>query len=318
MIFTVIENIFVMFIFILIGFFIRKKNIIDDYTANGISKILINISIPAAIVSSMISQPFEIQRLGNIGFLIIVTVSSFFIFLFFGILVAKFLNISYDRVGIYACSITFSNVAFMGIPIIASIWGYNGVFYISIANIPFFILVPIAASLFIKGKSEKSKFKLDINVMASLIGFLIYISQNYTPLFILDFIRPTIINGVGGGSLGRILSQLSQLMTPLSMFFIGSSLAKNKISDIIIDKSICWLLFIKLIFLPLITLFFIRLFIYDEIVIGVLTMKTAMPTAALVAVFVNQKNSDTVYSSHIIFLTTLFSLITIPFITLFL
>ena len=319
----VVENIFVMFCFILIGFLLRKKNIMDDHVTRAIAKILVNISVPAAIISAMISQHFEFYRLANMGIILVVSALAFVFFTLFGLGLGKCLKLSRDKVGIYACSIAFGNMAFMGIPIIFSIWGDLGVFYISIINIPFFIFVPLSAALFIKANKDqmpvsKEKFKWDPNLIACVVGIGLYVFQDNIPLAILDLIRPVALDGIGGGPIGRLILQLSQLMTPISMFFIGSSLGKSRFSDISADKSIYILLFVKLFFLPLVMLFVVRLFVQDSTVIGVLVMKTAMPTAALVAVFVDQKNSDTVYSSQIIFVTTIFSLLTIPVITLFL
>ena len=321
MIQVIIENIFIMFVFISIGFSLRKKYVMDDHVTKGISKILLNVAIPAAIISSMLSTPFETYILINLGLMVGIMILSFTFFTFFGVFIAKVLKLEHSKVGIYACSIAFANSVFMGTPIVSSIWGDTGVFYIAIANIPFFTLLTLFTNMFIKGTDEqlvKKKFKLDSGIIASLIGLLLYIFQDLIPMIILDLIRPHSVDGIGGGVIGRILFQLGQLMTPISMFFIGSSLGKNKISDVSFDRNMYILIFIKLIFAPVLLFFVTRIFINDSTLLGVLVLKTAMPTAALVAIFAEKKNSDAIYSSQIIFVTTLFSLFTIPLITLLL
>ena len=327
MIVTVISNIFIMFAFILIGFTLRRKGILSGESTAGITFILLKIAIPATIITATTSQPFDTARLGNMGIMLGMTVLFFVVFTVIGWWIAKLLRLPANRQGVFAISATFSNVAFMGIPIISAIWGNAGVFYLSLVNIPFFVGLSIASSLLLReerwhavgvsAQKPRKKFKLELNIAISILGLLLYLSQDIIPVPVLHFIRPTVIDGVGGGVLGRLITQLHQLTTPISMFVIGSSLGDSKLSDTPKDLSIFAMLGVSLLLFPLIA-FFSTGFITDETLRGVLVLKTAMPTATLVAIFAEQRKADGLFASQLVFLSTVVSLLTIPLISLLL
>ena len=325
MIQIVIENIAIMFAFIVMGYVLRKKHIMDESVTKGVSYILLKIAIPATIITATTSQAFNPSQLGNMGIMFGLAVVFMAGFTLLALWISKLLHLPANRQGVFAISVGFSNVAFMGIPIISSIWGNTGVFYLSLVNIPFFVGLSIASNLLmgeqrrrdVGASKQKPKFKLDLNILVSLLGLMLYLSQDVMPVLILDVIRPTVIDGVGGGVIGRLITQLHQLTTPISMFVIGSSLGESKLSEMPRDISVYVLLFISLLLFPFIV-FLTTGFITDEVLRGVLVMKTAMPTATLVAIFAEQRKADGLFASQVVFLTTVISLLTIPLIAMLL
>lgn len=320
MIQIVIENISIMFVYILIGYMLRRQRVMDEIVTKGLSYLLLKIAIPATIINATTSQPFAMERLANMGIMLGFSVVFFMGFTLLAWVIAKMLKMPANRQGVFAIAAGFSNVAFMGIPIISSIWGNAGVFYLSLVNIPFFVCLGIVTNWMLGpdprtvGKSRQFRFRLDLNITVAIIGLSIYLAQDTMPVEILHVIRPTVVDGVGGGVIGRLILQLSQLTTPVSMFVIGSSLGGSRLSDMPRDRSVYTLLLISLLLFPVLVALMTG-FITDETLRGVLIMKTAMPSATLIAIFADERQADGLYASQVVLLTTVFSLLSIPLIT---
>ena len=83
------------------------------------------------------------------------------------------------------------------------------------------------------------------------------------------------------------------------------------------DWSTVYLAFMRLVALPFLALFIMRLLNADPIMTGCAVILTAMPAGSTTALLAEKYGSDPVYASKCLLTNTLFSLITIPIMTLF-
>jgi hypothetical protein len=277
---SIFNQILILFILLIVGYTARKINIFDDKVTKGLSDIILKITLPAMIIESMIGNddPNLAEQFG------------------------KVLLISFI---VYEFAIMFSNVGFMGYPVTAAVFGEEGVFYAAIFNLPFNLLVFTIGIIFLSSKQgQKSKInpKLLINpgVIAVLTGFII---------FSLKIPLPIAITGS--------LDLLGSVTTPISMIVIGGLLAKVNINKIFGNYRVYLIAIFKLFLVPIVVYYSLRSFVDGVYLLGVPVLLSAMPVAANSAILAEEYKGNAELASQTVFITTLFSIFSIPVITMF-
>jgi predicted permease len=211
-----------------------------------------------------------------------------------------------DRnIGIYQYALIFSNVTFMGYPVVRAVLGEQGIFYTAIYNLPFNLLsFTLGVYLLSKG-SKDFKFSPKELINPSLISVFLGLL-----LFITGLRLPTFVN--------NSLDLLGSVTTPISMLVIGSMLSTSSAKECFMNKKLYILCFIRLIFLPVIIYLAFMNRIEDSLIAAIPVVITSMPTAANTAIMANQYDADVTIASQCVFMTTLFSVITIPLVNLIL
>ena len=319
------ETVLVLFIYIALGFMMRKIGIIDDNVNKGLGRIFLIVALPAAILNSMFNQRFNQELLVNVVIVFFTIIAICFLFAVLGMGVGTLFRLPRERKGMFAFAMVFGNTGIMGLPVIGALWPGLGLFYGAIVIMAIFVMLPtmgvwlaVKSSKDLDGQPLKFKLKPDVTLFAALIGLTYFITQNYIPEPIIHFIRPAVFDGVGGGPVGRVIGGTAAVMTPLSMFMVGAFLATGKVSDLWGEISVAALAAVKLLIVPASLFFVLRMFITDPILLGVLVVQSAMPTAALTTIYAENYKADPAYASRIVFFTTAFSLATIPIVALLL
>ena len=116
--------------------------------------------------------------------------------------------------------------------------------------------------------------------------------------------------------LAKSITGLGNCTTPLSMVLIGTMMTELTLASFK-DWSTVYLAFMRLVALPFLALSIMRLLNADPIMTGCAVILTAMPAGSTTALLAEKYGSDPVYASKCLLTNTLFSLITIPIMTLF-
>ncbi|MCL2620161.1 MAG: AEC family transporter [Defluviitaleaceae bacterium] len=297
---TVLTNLIPMGIMMAIGLIARKTRLINDEISGGMSKILVNITLPAMLIMGM-QREFSAQLLGSGLMVLGLTATQILLFCGFGFLVARLLKFPKEKRGAFGSAVAFGNVGFMGIPIIVAILGYEALFYAAIAQIPFNLLL-FSLGTGIMSKSEvKTKFRPNTAFIAAFVGLGIFLTGWQIP----DPISIT-------------LQHLGNMTTPLSMLIMGAMIAKQPPKKLVGDKTVLVLAMIKLIAVPTITWLALRHFISDPLALGTLIVLGAMPTAVMVVICAKENAPAVEYASKAVFVTTVLSLLTLPLVSLIL
>lgn len=291
----VYEGIVSLFIIMIIGIYARKKDIITDEINKGLTDILLKISLPLLIISSFnitYSDELKLNVMKSFYYSIITFVIS--------VIVSKILLklIKSNNKYILQFSNVFSNCGFVGFPIVEGIYGKEGLIYASVFNMIFTIFVwTYGVSLFTGGISKENIKKVISNpsIIAVCIGMLIMIFKIKLPSIILNPIE----------TVGSITSALSMLI-------VGAIIANINIKDYIKDLSLYYGVVIKLLIIPILIYFVLLLLPGPLKVIKVMVLLSAMPTAAMAPIFAESFEKDRGYASVLLFLTTLFSVISFP------
>jgi malate permease and related proteins len=296
------------FILMAVGFSAAKLRFIDEKVSRGLSSLLVDFCLPALIFSSM-QRPFSIvlrdEAFSILGLSALIYAAS----LPLALLLVRALGARGKEAGPLRFAACFSNVGFMGIPVIQALFGMDAVFAVSIFNIPFNILSYSVASLMLapeprgdavhepKRLNPRSILKSALNpaVLAALVGLL---------CFLLGLRLPTV--------LGRTLDLLGSTTTPLSMVLVGSVLARMRLKSAFGNFRVYLVSAYRLFLHPLLVYAALSLAGASGLLLAVPVMIVAMPAAANTTILADSLGGDTETASSLVFVSTLGSLVSIP------
>ncbi|MDO5293616.1 MAG: AEC family transporter [bacterium] len=298
----IISQMIVLFLMILVGYITGKAKIFTEESNKVMSRVVIYVANPALILNTVTSGQIVGTKLHTLYVIGVGTAYFILVPLLVKLLVMA-IPVFHAEKKIYQAMFVFTNLGFMGIPVINSIYGPGAVFYIGIFIIPFNLLVYTYGVLLISGDTEsKIDFKKVINPVsvASLLTLAIYF---------LGIKTHTVIN--------ETVSLLGSITTPLAMVTIGSNLALVPLKDVFLDWKMYFFAVIKMLALPIIIFFLFSFVIKDAMLLGVLVVMTAMPTASNVTLLCNEYEADGTLVAKGTFIGTVLSLLTIPILAFF-
>lgn len=214
------------------------------------------------------------------------------------VLVPKSSNPNYvlDRFGA-----VYSNCGFMGIPLINSVLGNEGVFYLTAYITVFNLLTWTHGLSILKGKFEWKNVKQGLRspmVIATCTAMILFFAQIRLPEVFLDS-----------------LQYVADMNTPLAMIIAGCSVAQADLKKIFKDIRIYWVSFLKLFVIPLGVLLFLWLTKTDYTVAYTTLIASACPTATTLTMMSIRFEKDYTYASKIFAFSTVLSIVTIPIVT---
>ncbi|KAB3539684.1 AEC family transporter [Alkaliphilus pronyensis] len=304
---TVFNEISVLFLLILSGYIARKMNLLNNEINKGISILILQFTLPALIIKSMQFSFSKELMMGSIN-MIIISAIVHGLAIAVAFLTPRLLKVEGERKKIFQFVLVFSNVGYMGYPVLQVIYGELGVFYGALFNIPFnFLLWTLGVFIMTHGKdgnvSSLSFKKLILNpgILSVFIGF---------SLFLLSIKLPY--------GLYKTLDLLGNTTTPLSMLVIGSMLAEITFKEIFIEEKLLRISIVRLVIIPFITFALLKAFGVSGLMLGIPVVISGMPAAANTAVFATMYDVDPHLASKAVFNTTILSMISIPLLTLLL
>jgi predicted permease len=289
----------ILFILIVAGYGARKIGVLDLVVTRGFSRFIVNVSLPALAISSLQIE-FSRDRLTDAVLMFCIMIGCHLLYAVFAFFVPKLLRADRRDAAIYRFLMFFSNTGFMGYPVLEAFFGREAVFYGVVFNICYPLLmftVGIGIMVFVT-EQPGEKFKIPWRhpgVVSSIIGFI---------LFLMPFRLPLILE--------RPIDILGGLTTPLSMIVIGSLLTHLKLRDIWKGAGIYAGVVFRLAVIPLAVFAVLRLLGFSGYLLAVPVLFSAMPAAANMSIFADQFGGNGELASRLVFLSTLFSVFTLP------
>ncbi len=316
---TLVQKVVLLTAMVACGFVLRKTNKVDGSLAKGFANTVIYLSQPAMIIYSFLDAQFSTQIL--ITSLYVFAFAVIFHLMFFGVSFFLFKNAPEKKRIVLKFSTVFTNAGFMGIPLISELLGpvsaIYSTFYVAVFNI---FVWSVGCYIYTGDKKYFSPKKMFLNpaTIPTYIGFAIFILSGFVDI-------PPLIEPFWNGYLvpivkDNVLFLLKSTVIPLSMMMIGIRLAESKLKTLISDRNIPILSFIRLILLPLVILAIMKLIalfgiIPDDILSAstvIVVISSATPVAAITSVFAEQFDGDAPYTSKVVSVSTLLSMITMP------
>lgn len=289
--------IFQIFIIFGIGWFARHLNYLREEDLSRWSSLVIDFLLPCLIFFS-ISKNLDTSRLGTLWPLPILGfgMMAFGALLGFGLksgLVS--LDPNLKKTFHHFCAI--NNYGFLPLIMIKNLWGEQALaelFLLNFGSTIGYWTIGVA----ILGESNLKKTLRNIfspSLFALLLAFsfsLLGVTQKIPPLFF------SICHSLGSASV------------PLILLLIGATLYRIPFGEN--KRDIVYLTLIRLIFLPTLTLFILKMLPLSKDVFKIAFIVSLMPTAVSSTLLTRKYGGSSTYAASAAVITTLFSMITIP------
>ena len=296
-----LEVMVMLFTMVILGYAACKLGYMGDKFDKKLSSIVVDITCPLLVLSSVMGDEMPdrslILPLVGVGFL------TYIILLVFGFWVPRFISKNHDDQGMIGFSLMFANVGFIGDPILASIFGPNAVFYAALLNVPNTFFIFTAGVMLVKGEYSIRQFNPKVLLSPALIGAFIA-----ALLVAFGVHTPEMI--------ARPITMVGNITVPAALMIIGSSMARLPLREIIGSGKVYATSFLRLVIVPLSVYFLFRLCGVNTLINNINTVVIAMPVASFGTMFCMKYGRNPSLMTEATFITTLFSIITIPLITL--
>lgn len=312
---------------ILLGYYLRKSNKVNDNASKVLTTILLTVALPAlafnAFMTNIAAETFTTGLnsfiFGFIAYIILIVITFAYKILYKG-----------DKLDAIRGLTIFGSTTFFGLPIISAFLDTaadkTGSLYANLFNIAYRVfLYSYGLFLFSGGKFDKKSLKtifLNPIVIATFAGFLIWITQGYLP-------QVTVGTGEAAKTVAilrldvtapwftKALSFLGNLSSPLAWLAIGMTLAKISFKEAIRNVESWVYTVIKLIVVP--GIFLVIMIINKKIgflpldyvaITGIIIMLATPPATVAVSYAINF-DKEAVFSSNASLLSTIFAILAI-------
>ena len=290
-----------LFLVIALGYFLFKIKLFDVDLNKKLTTILLTVTTPAMIVSSVLSTTVT-QGLSDILFVFALGFAIYLIMPILGFFIVKIIKVPLSQQGLYIFMTVFSNIGFMGFPVMKAIFGNEAVFFTAIFNMIFNLFVfTIGVLIMSYGTGQRVKLNpknlLSPGVIASLVALFIY----FTGLKLPNVLSSTIM-------------MIGDITTPMAMLLIGSTLATIPLKEVFNEVRIYPYTIIKQIIVPIIAYPLLKMVVTDPLILGITLIMISMPVANSAVLFATEYDGDISLAAKTVFMTTLLSVVTIPLI----
>lgn len=287
-----------LFALLVVGLLLRKVGLFNESAKTLLTDLVLYVTLPCSIVLSFqIDINAELFVSLSIIFLISTAIQMFCYLL----TRFTFRKVETAKRSVLHYGILVSNAGFLGLPIAGELFGAAGLMYASIYLIPQRVVMWTAGlSIFSPAAANKKQAAKKVILHPCMVAVYVGLVLMVTRLPIPAFARMT-------------LSSLGNCTTALSMLLIGSLFAEMKKEHLHLDVNLLQFSLLRLVLIPLVTLLAGRILGIDRLLIGVGVILAAMPGGSSTVILASKYGRDTTYASKLVIISTLLSLVSIPF-----
>ena len=292
---TVFAKMAMLILIMLLGYLCARIGITGPEFNKRVTPLVMNVLLTATILNSVLSVP-DFSGVEIIDYVVVTTVMTVLCLLVAWWL-PRMLRTPAGDVGAMCLVTAFTNVGFVGLPVVAAIYGSEMVFFASLANIPFNILLYSIGAVQLsdrKGARFDWHAVLNMPVIATLVSVVLLLSRIHVPAVLADTI-----------------STLAGATIPLSMLIIGTSLGAISVRAALTDWRVYAVSAVRLLVCPVLTWLVLRPFAGGAL-LGIPVLLAACPSAMVVTALCQQYGRSDAFASKCIFLNTILSAVTMP------
>lgn len=313
---------------ILLGFYLRKRNMINSTASKMLTKVVLTVSLPALAFTSFmkdingeqLKQGMSMLVWGFAIYLILIPLTKI-----------MFAKVKGDKQDVYRVLTIFGSTTFFGTPIVTAVYGAVGTMYSNIFNIAYRVFLYSYAFIKMSGtKMDKENFKKNMKeiflnpiILATFFGLFIWLCQDMLPQ-----VNVTVNGEFKQYAFLRLdqtlpwfykaLDYLKALASPLAWISIGATLAEVPFKDAISQKDAWGYSFIKVLFIPVINLVLLVLVNQFGILpvsfegMATTVIMMAAPTATVAAAYAINYDREALFTSNCSLLSTVVAVIAMP------
>ena len=288
-----------LFAIVVVGYIAGKKEYMGGTFDKRLSKLVIDITCPALILSSAMTGELPDRR--YILPLLGISALTYLLLTAVALWLPRLLTKQKDDEGAIGFALMFGNVGFMGYPIVASIFGREAVFYAAVLNVVNTFAVFTIGTILITGKTVNGP-KFQKKVLWSTPMLSAYLTMLIVALR---------IEGIPEW-ISQPLTMIGNITVPAALLIIGSSMSQLPLRSMLGNGTIYLTTLLRLAVLPIGIHYLFTLLGFDPFVVGINTVVIAMPVATYGTILCLRHGKDTTLITEVTFITTLLSMLTIP------
>lgn len=294
--FTVFFQMLALLLIIGAGYFAAKKGMYDAHTNNRMSEMIVNIFNPLLVLASAANSVGQIS-MKAMKLAGLVAVGMFAAFILAGMALSPFLEKDLQQRKIFQLMFVFSNVGFIGIPVISSIFGTQYVVYVSEFMLVYTLVFYTYGIALMEGRFSVASLRAAINpgTVCGLLALAVIIFEVRLP----DFLNTAV-------------SYLGNVTSPMALMAVGFALADSDLKKIFGQPRLYVFSVLKLLALPVALLPLLRLVLGDTELLGVCMVMFGMPVGNMPLILGNQRGMDVSACSAAIILSTALCVVTVP------
>ncbi len=307
---TAIESVLSIVLIIALGFYLRQTGWFADTFAANISKLIMNIALPASIFVSVLTY-LNRDKLMSLSDGLLYGVLSVVIGYLISWFLVKVLKVRPGRRGVFINTIVNANTIFIGLPLNVALFGdvsmpYFLVYYVlnTVSTWAFGALLIARDSSDPTQTADHSRhFDWKKLLPAPLIGFLIAL------VFLLaDIPVPTFIHSS--------LNYVGAVVTPLSLIYIGITLCDAGLKSIRFDKDTIAALLGKFVLAPVIMVTLILIgrtwLPLPPMEAKTLIVQSSVSALAVLPILANEAKGDVQFATNVVTTSTILFIIVVP------
>lgn len=296
----VFQQMIMIFLLMMSGFVLAKRNMLPENTSKALSVIVVNICNPALLIYNCLERDSEITNslLLNAA---AATAVMYLLLVFLSMFLPKLFRCKGDEIASYKLMNIFGNTGFIGIPLVLGVIGGKAIIYVAIVNVAYGLLL-YTYGITVAAKEKKGfqwKRMLNIGNFSALIAIMIF-------LFGLPI--PKVISST--------LGYMANATTFMAMFVIGISLSKISFREILMEKKIYLFDAVRFILIPVLFSFLFRRIISDQTLYYTMCIMVAVPVGNMPLLLMEEKGRDSSILSKSIIISTILTIVTVPVVSM--
>lgn len=297
----VTNQIIVFSILMLIGFAAAKTNVLTKDALQIVSRLIVKIILPALIFSVVAGSGVTLQDFFISGSFALAVMLCFAVLSLSGVIMSKLCRLEGKTANIFIALSTFSNIGFMGIPLIQSL------FVEPVAQVCIFVYTLVdMALLWTYGVYLCSRHQQHADSLKAVKNIINPTTIALTLAFIM-----LVLNIRLPAPLINTISGLGGTSKYLALMYLGGALAYVSLNSIFKRPGILALAIVKMVIVPVIAYYCLGFFL-PQIPRVILTLIVSLPPMTTIAMLASTYQSADEYAAEVIFVLTVASLITIP------
>ncbi|WEV36932.1 AEC family transporter [Lactobacillus sp. ESL0677] len=307
---TSVSSVVVIILIMALGFLLKQFNWIDDKFGSEISSIITKIALPASIFTAVmknLSRGSLLQLSTELLFPALGVIIGYII----AWLCVKVFKIRPGRRGIFMNAVVNANTIFIGMPLNMALFGdqamsYFLVYYIinTVSTWAFGVFLIQNDDPTAKGKQTSHKINWKKLLPMPLVGFIVALVW-----MLLGIPVPTFLNST--------LTYVGNLVTPLSLVYIGIVLHDAGIKNVKFDRDSILALIGRFILSPIVLIILIKIgmnagFNLPSLMRQTLVVQSATPMLAVLPILANESHGDVKYATNIVVESTILFIIVVP------
>ncbi len=303
----IFSQMILLFALITLGYLAAKTGVLSGEARRPMTNLVLYITNPCTILYSVLSGEARLSR-GELLLLTAIALIFYLLLMALAQLVPRLLRVPRGQEGIYRFMTVFSNIGFMGFPVVRAVFGQGAVFYAAIFNL-FFQFFAYAYGIHqISGEPARKSFFLRTLrqpvIVACLLAYAIYFFSLQEP--------------IAGSRPGQLLTQalgmVNGITSPLCMIITGLGLAEVPFRRVFGAWRLYLLSIGKQVLLPLGAFALLSPLVKNELILGICVIMAAMPVATTSSLFCAKYDGPEDVAASGIFLSTVLSIPAVPLI----